>query len=67
MDHATKKRSEMGRRVLRALCASFRLDYRYRYRLFGVFGSETIIIVIVTEVISALLHRNVFGFDIQRY
>ena len=37
------------------------------YRLFGFFGTVTIIIniVIVIEVTSALSYRNLSGFDIQ--
>ena len=68
MDHGTTT-SEMGGRVLRALCAGFRLHYRYRYRyrLSGFFGTITKIIVIVIEVISAMSYRNLSGFDIQHY
>ena len=54
---------------LRALFAGFRLPFRYRYiyryRFSGFFGSVTIIIAIVIEVILGLSHRNMFGFDIQ--
>ena len=45
---------------LRTLCSGFRLhyDYSYRYRIFGVFGTVTVIIVVV---VCRYRFRSYFG------